>query len=55
MPPQRSCHPEVEGYEREVADAAFSVPGWWPRAGSVRRGAGARHTVGTVERRGVIW
>ena len=33
MPPQRSCQPEVEGYEREVADAAFSVPGGGPEWG----------------------
>lgn len=55
MPPERFCHPQIEGCERELADAAFSVPGWWPRAGFLRRGAGARHTVGSVERRGVIW
>src|SRR3712207_4490361 len=34
-------------------ECAEGVPGWWPRAGSMRRGAGARHTVRAVERRGV--
>lgn len=55
VPPELSCQPEFEGYERELADAAVSVPGGWPRAGSLSHGAGARHTVGTVERRDVIW
>lgn len=55
MPPQRSCHPQIGGCERELAEAAFSVPGWRPRAGFLRRGAGARHTVGASERRGVSW